>query len=290
LVNGPGGGDFLPANLKGRLSKMKFFSLIAALLMAASVCKADFRDKYFSAQVVDQAGQPVITGVYTFVYTAGSKTLATLYSNKKRASLANPLTRASFATNGQIQFYVGASTVDLVLAGSDGSIAKYSSVAQSTHKLVLNSAGVDKVMIAPFSYEAAETDTGLDFPYGSWIKDVAVEVVTADATETIDVGLLSTETSGDADGLLATVPLDSTGFVKGATTQTGGSETYVKTMLYGVLMGAGVVGTDSASDFGLVPVSGHIVTGANAKSLTYTCSSGSDTAAGYIYAYFRALR
>jgi len=57
----------------------------------------------------------------------------------------------------------------------------------------------------------------------------------------------------------------------------------------GALMGIGVTGTTTATDQGQPGGAGHIVTGANAVSLTYTPSS-SDTAAGYIYVFFKHLR
>jgi hypothetical protein len=55
-------------------------------------------------------------------------------------------------------------------------------------------------------------------------------------------------------------------------------------------MGKFTIGTDVDQDDGAFFLSGHIVTGTNGRSISYTGSAGSDTAAGYIYLPFYHVR
>jgi len=53
-----------------------------------------------------------------------------------------------------------------------------------------------------FSKNASEADTTVDIPGGMYVTDCIIDVNTAVASGTIDVGMLSTEASGDADGFV----------------------------------------------------------------------------------------
>jgi hypothetical protein len=233
----------------------------------------------------------ITSGLYTFVYDAGTKTLSTLYSDGNGTSLANPITRAQNATDAMIKFWSGSISHDIFIADDKGNVVEHLGVTPQTHLVPLGRSGSDKVMIFPmvFNSGGTETDTGLDLPYKAHVYDVAVEVVTVDATETVDIGLLSSETAGDADGLVAAVSVASSGFVKPFVNTAGGNETYVSSAKYGALMGPSIVGTDVDKDNGVARGWGHVVDGANAKSITYTPST-SDTFAGYGYVYFKQLR
>lgn len=70
----------------------------------------------------------------------------------------------------------------------------------------------------PIVASTNEQDTGFDFVAGDVILDAWVRVTTAEATgttQTVDLGLLSTESGGDADGLLDGVAVDAVGTIKG---------------------------------------------------------------------------
>jgi len=251
-----------------------------------------FSDQKYILTVKDaRTGDPITTGVYTFVYQAGTKTLATLYKNAARATLANPITRAQFATDTKLSFYTVETSVDIFVADDKGNVAFVPSVTPQDHSILLDLTGVDKCLVAPWVFNAGgtETDTGLDFPVNTLVKNCLVEVVTVDATETIDVGLLSSETSGDADGIVKAASIATAGFVRPFVITDGTNEDFVASQCVGALIGLGSNGTDAANDFGQGGGWGHIVTGSNAKSLTYTPST-SDTGAGYLYAFFKHLR
>lgn len=258
-----------------------------------------FGHRKYDIQVHDaQLAKPVASndslitsGCLTFVYQAGTKTLATLYADEVGTTLANPITRAQFATDDKIKFYAGDASVDLVVCHEDGSNGFFPGYAPTNHTLMLDRSGSDKVIVIPFVFNNnVETDTGIDVPLNSVVMPPVVEVVTVDATETLDVGLLSSETNGDANGLIAAAPLDNAVFIRPWTITDGATEDYVSAPYLGALIGLGSAGTNTANDFGQPGGYGHIVTGSNAKSITYTCSAGSDTAAGYIYMPIKRLR
>lgn len=233
----------------------------------------------------------ITSGCYVFVYDAGTKTLATIYADGLRTSLANPITRSQYATDGRIKFYGAASSYDLFIAHSEGHVVRKTGVTPNTHSIVLETDGLDKCMVFPMVFNAGgtETDTGLDLPKLAKVYDVAMEVVTTDATETCAIGLLSSETAGDADGLMVATSVANSGYFQGYATSVGSNETYISAVRYGALMGVGSAGTDAANDFGQPGGPGHVVSGSNAVSISYTPSS-SDTFAGYGYVYFRHLR
>jgi len=95
---------------------------------------------------------------------------------------------------------------DLLCAGSDGKVRKLYP-------------GAIKTMVIPFTNsEAAEADTGYELPAGAVLIGMPfVEVVTNVADATIDVGILSTEASGDADGFLDGVSCATAGKIQAIT-------------------------------------------------------------------------
>lgn len=119
-----------------------------------------------------------------------------------------------------------------------------------------------------------EKDTGIDFVAGDRIEAAWINVRALEATattKTIDVGLLSSESGGDADGILDGVSTAAAGHIPASLAS--GAQTY------GILMhedeGGGV----------LLPMP-HIIT--TAVSLTYTLGSAHTELVGEIHVkYFR---
>jgi hypothetical protein len=136
----------------------------------------------------------------------------------------------------------------------------------------------------PFSAQTSETDTGFDLPDKCEVLDVLVDVQTSEAGRTIDVGLLSSESGGDADGFIVGLSIASTGLARGqAETAIGTYETYWGSNTRGALMSDYVAGSDSAGDHGLYNEKPHLSDSVTAKSVSYSCSAGTLSAAGYIY-------
>lgn len=144
------------------------------------------------------------------------------------------------------------------------------------------------------SYIAGGTvqDTGFDLPkYGEidpWSMMVFVQ--TADATETLDVGILATESGGDEDGFLDGIDVASTGWVRPSFTIVDGTNTrYITPNTWGVLFFTGYAGADTSSGVDpAVPWVRPYIGDGTAKSLTYTVSS-SDTFVGFLMFRWRQL-
>lgn len=140
-----------------------------------------------------------------------------------------------------------------------------------------------KVIRINASDGTGENDTGWDLPSTAIVTKVLVNVKTAEATgttKTIDVGLLSTESGGDADGFLDGIDVSTTG-LKGpgvTVTETAGvNETYISAVAstYGALL-ADVnfeLGTDTAGDTGYVNVNEKWHINENGNSVSWTPGS-----------------
>lgn len=262
---------------------------------------ANYGDKQYQLSVVDQKSYNAVgeagtsftlsSGVLVFVYDAGTKTLSTIYSDRKRTAKTNPISRTQFATDAGVLFYGASASYDIYLAHTDGSVAFYGGVSPLEHRLPLSRTGADRLLVFPmvFNSGGTEVDTGLDLPLGSLVYDAWVNVTTVDATETVDVGLLSSGTNGDADGFLAAVSVATAGVPARFTYTTGSNETYLSAVTYGALLAARSLGNDVATDVGSFGRLQHFVTGSNTTRVTYTPST-SDTFVGYGYIAYKILQ
>src|SRR5688572_17389996 len=122
----------------------------------------------------------------------------------------------------------------------------------------------------------SEQDTGVDIPAKCLVLDAYVDARTAEATgatKTLDVGLLSSESGGDADGFLDGVSVAATGVKTGAATYTDGtSQNYISANTIGALLFSGLVGADGAGTAGTINRRKHICNG-TARSISYTSGS-----------------
>jgi len=178
-----------------------------------------------------------------------------------------------------------------ILANTDGNLTNLGQLLNALDNRV-------KVKVLSFGANAGENDTGWDLPAKAIVLDVIVVVETADAGETLDVGLLSTETGGDADGFLDGISLGSVGIVQGvlSITKTAGvNENYISAVscTRGVLlrMLEFELGSDVAGDHGFVAYERvpHYAGAVTAKSVSYTGSATIDTGAGKIYIIYADL-
>lgn len=219
----------------------------------------------FRIQLKDAAtGKSIISsGGKVHVATAGSPDKATIYADKNGGALSNPMT----PSGGCINFFVAdtVDTVDLYVLAPGGQFVVAAGVAPSgDNELLVNTAQKRQMAKIPFSYvdqrgDALETDTGFDIPNPSYVLDrlhgLGLYVTAADSTETIDVGFgeaYPAETGGDANGLIAASAVGTAGLV----TATNGA----------------LFSTNAP----------HKSDAITAKSITYTLTTGSDTAKGFI--------
>jgi hypothetical protein len=140
---------------------------------------------------------------------------------------------------------------------------------------------------------SGETDTGFDFKSGDVIMSAWIDVQTAEATastKTIDVGLLSSESGGDADGILDGIVTSATGTIVGKATVTTGSNTkFFASTTRGVLLQDFQAGTDVDQDEGVACSKEHAIS-TTAVSLTYTLGDAATelVAKGYVQ-FFRPI-
>ena len=244
------------------------------------------------------------TGVTFKVLAVDSDTAETLTYYTKSTSLTNPVTTTNFASNtvcnDMVSFRVDPTDatndryVDLIVVDTNGGYTAFvENFDKYQHAIVIDERpNILHQGTIWFSYNnAVETDTGINFLADTFIHDVWVETVTVDATETLDVGLLSTETAGDANGLRTLVSVATAGFTTDTGIITNGAAIdYTAVTTYGALLVTAITGSDAVTTCGGKSYIGHVVTGTNAGSLTYTESAGGDTAAGYIHYFFTRMR
>jgi hypothetical protein len=218
--------------------------------------------RHWRIQLADRRDGAIIqaAGGAVIVCQAGLPDKVAL-KNADGSAAANPVP----LNMGLIEFYtaVSVNSVDLYGIGPGGLAIEYEGVVPSgPNEIFLDGARRDQTYKVPFSFlddagDALETDTGLDLPANALVygrkAGTGMLVTAADATETIDVGTLSTEGGGDANGLIAASSVAAAGAV--ITTD-------------GALIAADVpYNTDSQV----------------AKSISYTLSAGTDSAKGFVY-------
>lgn len=218
--------------------------------------------KLFRLQLMDLRTGKIIqtSGGKCYVAQDGVATKQAV-KDSNGAAATNPVS----LDNGQIEFYTlnTVDKVDLYIQCPGGQFAVFTGiVASGPNELGVDTGNRFQMMVIPWAQADftanTETETGFTEPSNAvFMADstgAGIRVVTVDATETIDVGTLSTD-SGDADG-----------FISAASIAT-----------------AGIVLDNGAL---LTTLVGHISGG---KSITITTSAGSDTGVGFIYLPYKLM-
>jgi hypothetical protein len=224
-------------------------------------------------------------GVCYVAESGGSAKVA--LQNDDGTTLANPIA----LTDGHISFNVAdtVASVDLYIQAPSGHFVVAKGVSKGgDNEIFVDVSNATTLMVLPFAIgdttANTETDTGFDLPDNAAVipAGVGVHVGTADATETIDVGILSSESGGNADGFVVGLSVAAADTViAGATMTAGGTETYFSSCTLGVALADFLAGADSAGDVGSYNPKAHVSDG-TAKSISYTLSTGTDTAEGFI--------
>lgn len=141
---------------------------------------------------------------------------------------------------------------------------KYSGSTAATDVSYLNASTkfIYKTAVIRCDAQTTETDTNFTLPDSAIVKDVFLNVITVDATETVDVGTAGT--SNDPDGFLATASLATAGLVKGILADGA--------ITLGALL---FEETGTGAD---VAYARTVDITAGGDPVSYTCSAGSDTA------------
>lgn len=190
-----------------------------------------------------------------------------------RAGTQLNLTTAFVAlNNGLMEFYVpdtvnvNSAGVDIYGMAPDGQFfIALGVIASGPNQILVDRDRRDQVALIPFaaadSTAAAEKDTGMDYPANAIINpNVGVRTIGLESGKTIDTGILSSESGGDADGLVAAISVAAavTVAAKSASTNTRGA-----------LLGGATLDR------------GYVVVAAS-QSASYTLSSGAAAAHGLI--------
>lgn len=254
--------------------------------------------KRFNIQLHDHVTRGVIqdSGGVVYVAAAGgtAKIAVATSANGTAATSNNPVS----LTNGLIEFWTADTvmSVDLyVMCPSGQFLVAKSIVASGPNELFVDTNARDQVAVIPFDIAdttaTTETDTGFDLTANMAVQPdgLGVKVDTVDTSRTIDVGMLASESSGDANGLIDGVSVATSGVVPATVGYSADTATtWVdlasgdQEFTYGVLIAKGTEeGSNSDTDEGFYLLQPYVPPGT--RSVSYTLSSSADTAAGFIY-------
>lgn len=253
----------------------------------------------FRIQLKDMhTGESIITsGGNAIICQNGDAAKETLYDSDG-SSLSNPIS----LTRGFANFFAGVDvgSVDMYIVAPGGQfVVAKGIVPGGPNEILVDTFAINQCMVIPFSMTDmtanTEYDFGVDEPDDAiFLPHPFVDVTTADATETIDVGTDSND-SGDADGFIDGLSVASQakvlatiGFTVGTNNTvvdiTGGDQEWTKGVFFhpAATKVAKSEGGDAAATDGngFAYSEPHVSTG---KSITGTLSAGSDTAEGFIY-------
>jgi hypothetical protein len=243
---------------------------------------------------------PITTGITYQVLDQNTNNISTLtaYGNNTYPSMSNPVTATVFAATtggaGNVKFRNANSTVDIIVTDTNGGYtAVVKGFSTAMHTIVIDETpNMPHHGIIWFSPSTSETSTGVSFVPDTYISDFKVQVITTDS-HNMTVGLLSSQTNGNAAGFLTAVPTSAAGYVADPGVITlGGNAVYTPATIYGPFLYTSVTGSNTASytALGGKTFVGLIVTGSNATTISYTGSAGTSTAAGYIHYFFTRLK
>lgn len=255
--------------------KRLLFVLLAVFLLAGNAMALDhYKAKVYAITDtgVSELERSAIADTIAYqVLAKDADTEETIYSDAARTAMTNPVVASVFATTDMVDFYCDSTTagyVDLIVVDTNGG---YKTIVEDftpyVHSIYIDkrSGIVHQGMIWFSLASTTETDTGVDFLADTTIKRAYAEIVTTVAGGTVDLGLDSTEASGDADGL-----------IDGMSTVTA-EYPLVTLTTSGALM-------DDGTNF---DPNGHTIVGngtsTTAKTLTYKTNCTGGTAAGYFY-------
>jgi hypothetical protein len=180
----------------------------------------------YQLQLQDFArGQPLASaGGAAIICQPGTARKATLFNADTGAALANPISM----TRGNLRFAtdIALATVDIYGFAPDGGFFVMRGARPGADPEIPYS--MDQVqhtavipLAAPDFTAATEGTTGLQFPAGALLSPAAaLRVTVLEGSRTIEVGLLSSESGGDADGLLDAVSLAAVGTIAPAVSGT----------------------------------------------------------------------
>lgn len=208
--------------------------------------------------VVNQAKEPIKTGVMCWVVDAGTCTPSTLYAKASGTALVNPISAVQYAADGgHVQFFTStAGGHDLILTNGKG-VVVLENITPNTRELAcLDEMPGIKVLPIPINSltganSTAEIDDGFDFPINAEVLDISARtLINVKGSGTLDAGLLAAGTSGDANGFIAAIGMTDVGVKDLGPLTTSNTERYMTACYYGDLLADFIAGADAGGDVG----------------------------------------
>jgi len=208
--------------------------------------------------VFNQNKVPITSGVMCWVVDAGTCTLSAIYQKASGTALTNPISTTQFAADGgHVQFFTSTSGGhDLIMTNGKGVCVLEDITPKTRIPAFINESPGAKVLPVPINSltggnSTAEIGDGFDFPVNSEVLDVSVRsLINVKGSGTLDVGLLSTGTSGDANGFVAAIGMTTVEVKDLGPTTTSNNERYMNACYYGDLLADFLAGADAATDVG----------------------------------------
>jgi len=154
------------------------------------------------------SGKLATTGIQYMVLTAGATTIQSIYSDVGLATAkTNPIVSSTFGTDDGILFYADTATVDIIITDEEGGFTTFldGASASTTHVFINEHPGIMHHGITWYNTSCDATnvkdhyntttvangnyDTGINFPVGTFIHDVLVQVISADAASQNELGV-----------------------------------------------------------------------------------------------------
>ncbi len=168
-------------------------------------------DYRYHLNVRDQEENVIESGVSYTVFTAGTATAATIFSDPNRTAKTNPVTTTVFAVDSEIVFWTSTATVDVVLEAGGQRVSVLTLKPASEHNIVINVQEENQIMRIGkvFEFDAAETAVtnviipAIDNPRGILITHIFAYITEAMVGSSEDQGIVVI--SDESNNALATL-------------------------------------------------------------------------------------
>jgi len=237
----------------------------------------------YELAVEDEYGENIPTGVTYSVLDAGTADEATAYTNREETAKTIPVTSTVFGTDGgKIIFFSAASSVDITAVGLVGAVYKRGVTPDDGRLIIRQDPGQRHVMMVPFNgADLADTvaeDLGFDIPIGADVSGANAPWLFLDtimsAACSCDVGLLASESGGDANGFIAAITMSVAGHVR---TNTSAAASATETFI-----GALIADHGTAADDQNIALLHLLIESGAAQSVVMTADTGASACAGFV--------
>jgi len=214
------------------------FAFLAALLLVSA---PSFAQSGYNWQIYveDENGAILTSSTEVWVFAVDGESTATIYSDRRLGTVTtNPVVPDN--TTGKVSFWISTATtaLDIVVRNNDTDkgpcVARRASFARTDKRIKCFRNGAIKLLVirlAGTANDVTEKDTGIDLPDNAIVYHAALITREGNTSQTTDVGILSSETGGDANGYCAAADTSAAGYDRcsGALLTTAGVPDHILT-------------------------------------------------------------